>query len=98
MSEGLQGFLEAFAFAGVVIGTAAGALCGWRGLPPLRSFLAALALAIIAGSVLYKIADLDAGGVLVLVLGGPLIAVLPCAAGFAVGRGFALKLSGKAPD
>lgn len=86
MSEGLQAFLEAFAFAGVLIGTAAGALCGALGLPPLRSFLAALALALCAGSVLFAIADLDAGGVFVMVIAGPLVAVLPCGAGFAVGQ------------
>ena len=86
MSEGLQGFLEAFAFAGVVIGTAGGALSGWLGLPPLRTFIAALVLALCAGSVLYAVADIDAGGVLVMVIAGPLIAVLPCGAGFAVGR------------
>lgn len=91
MSEGLQAFFEAFAFAGVVIGTAGGALSGRLKLQPLRSFFVALALALCAGSVLYAIADLDAGGVLVMLIAGPLVAVLPCGAGFAVGRRLAVR-------
>lgn len=86
MPEGLQAFFEALAFSGVIAGTIAGALSGWRGWPPLRAFLGALGVALIAGAVLYAIAKLDPGGMLVTIVAGPLVAAVPTGAGFLVGR------------
>lgn len=92
---GLELFLVALAFTGVVAGTAAGALSAWRGWHALKAFTAALVLcvALISASDFAGGFDFQASvGALLL---APLVAFFPTGAGFVVGRGATLRWLGR---
>ena len=88
---GLQLFLTAFAFTGVVTGTVLGALATWRGWHALKAFVAALALCVAAMVAASLSGGFDFQATVGALLLAPLVAFFPTGAGFVTGRSAMLR-------
>ena len=95
MPPGLEAFFIAFAFVGVAIGTVVGAASAWRAWRPLPAFFVALALSVAASLAGDLASRFNFEAMLGAVLLAPLVAFLPTAAGFVVGRRAILQLGSR---
>ena len=93
-TAGLEFFLITFAFVGAVLGTAVGALSAWRRWHSVKALVAAIILAAAIALAPDLLNRSDFGSMVGALLLAPLVAVLATGSGFAVGRGFVLRLLG----